>query len=124
MQVYTEEKKEEKKEERKSLPKLPAGRAPGVIVNLTQLESAIVHKYFVMKKDERRHNGYTKMAIKSSFLIYDSGSHTLIIQIRDPTPVFNALLPRYYEQLDLDDNRDENRPAIYEIPRAQPACET
>lgn len=86
---------EEKKERRKSLHKRPAGRVPGAIVNLTQLESVIVRKYFVTKKDEGRHNGYTRMAVKSSFLIYDSGSQTLIIQLRDPTPAFNALLPRY-----------------------------
>lgn len=119
----TEEKKEGRKKGRKALYKRPAGRVPGAIVNLTQLESAIVRKYFAMKKDELKHNSYTRMTVKSSFLIYDSGSQTLIIQLRDPTPGFNALLPRYYEQLDLDDNR-ENRPAIYKIPRGQPACET
>lgn len=28
---------------------------------------------FYAKKDEGRHDGYTRMAVKSSFLIYDSG---------------------------------------------------
>lgn len=62
------------------------------------------------------------MAVNSSFLIYDPGIGSDHPASRS-TPAFNALLPRYYEQLDLAGDR-ECRLAIYEIPRAWPVCET